>query len=60
MIDVQKCCEILEKHFATVTPAEFEANLREFCPEIFEEEERLLAVEREKNCGISASDEGGM
>jgi hypothetical protein len=33
MLDVDKCQEILEHHFATVTREEFLANLEEFCPE---------------------------
>jgi hypothetical protein len=33
MIDINKCQEILEDHFATVTREEFLANLEEFCPE---------------------------
>jgi predicted transposase YdaD len=33
MLDVNKCQEILERHFATVTREEFLANLEEFCPE---------------------------
>jgi predicted transposase YdaD len=33
MLDVNKCQEILEHHFATVTREEFLANLEEFCPE---------------------------
>jgi predicted transposase YdaD len=36
MLDVNKCKEILENHFATVTHEEFLANLEEFCPELFE------------------------
>jgi hypothetical protein len=35
MLDVNKCKEILENHFATVTREEFLANLEEFCPELF-------------------------
>ena len=55
MIDtqtIQECGEMLEDYFANVTSEEFEADLRQFCPEIFEEEERLLAVEREKTAEI--------
>lgn len=33
MLDVDKCKEILEHHFATVTREEFLANLARFCPE---------------------------
>jgi predicted transposase/invertase (TIGR01784 family) len=33
MLDVNKCQEILEHHFATVTREEFLSNLEEFCPE---------------------------
>jgi hypothetical protein len=38
MLDVKKCQETLEHHFATVTREEFMANLKEFCPELFAEE----------------------
>jgi hypothetical protein len=38
-IDIAKVTEILEHHFATVTPEEFRANLDKFCPELFEQEE---------------------
>jgi hypothetical protein len=38
-IDIAKVTELLEDHFATVTPEEFLANLEKFCPELFEEEE---------------------
>jgi hypothetical protein len=33
MLDINKCQQILEHHFATVTPEEFLANLEKFCPE---------------------------
>jgi predicted transposase/invertase (TIGR01784 family) len=33
MLDINKCQEILEHHFATVTREEFLANLEEYCPE---------------------------
>jgi transcriptional regulator with XRE-family HTH domain len=52
MLDANKIGEILRQHFATVTPEEFEANLRRSCPEIFEEENRLLALEAEKETEI--------
>jgi hypothetical protein len=48
MLDANKIGEILRQHFATVTPEEFEANLRRSCPEIFEEDNRLLALESDK------------
>jgi hypothetical protein len=38
MLDIAKATKILEHHFATVTPDEFAKNLREFCPELFEDE----------------------
>jgi lambda repressor-like predicted transcriptional regulator len=38
-IDIAKATELLEHHFATVTPEEFRANLEKFCPELFEQEE---------------------
>ncbi len=39
MLDITKAAEILEHHFATVTPDEFAKNLRKFCPELFEDEQ---------------------
>jgi predicted transposase YdaD len=39
MLDLAKATQILEHHFATVTPDEFAKNLREFCPELFEDEQ---------------------
>jgi hypothetical protein len=39
MLDIAKATQILEHHFATVTPDEFAKNLREFCPELFEDEQ---------------------
>ena len=33
MLDIDKCQEILEHHFSTVTCEEFLANLEKFCPE---------------------------
>ena len=42
-IDIAKATELLEHHFATVTPEEFRANLEKFCPELFEQEEELCA-----------------
>jgi hypothetical protein len=38
MLDVEKSLKILKDHFSTVTPEEFAANLKEFCPELIEEE----------------------
>lgn len=38
MLDVKKSLKILRDHFATITPEEFAANLKEFCPELIEEE----------------------
>ncbi|MGB8700869.1 MAG: hypothetical protein WCD18_15755 [Thermosynechococcaceae cyanobacterium] len=40
MLDIAKATEILTNHFATVTPEEFLVNLKQFCPELFEEEEK--------------------
>lgn len=46
MLDIAKATQILEHHFATVTPDEFAKNLREFCPELFEgEHEGSLDIE---------------
>jgi predicted transposase YdaD len=39
MLDIAKATQILEHYFATVTPDEFAKNLREFCPELFEDEQ---------------------
>jgi predicted transposase/invertase (TIGR01784 family) len=39
MLDIAKATKILEHHFATVTPDEFAKNLREFCPELFEDKQ---------------------
>jgi predicted transposase YdaD len=39
MLDLAKATQILEHHFATVTPEEFAKNLREFCTELFEDEQ---------------------
>jgi hypothetical protein len=36
MLDIAKCKEILETHFANVTREEFVANLEKYCPELFE------------------------
>jgi predicted transposase YdaD len=50
MVDIAKATKILEHHFATVTPDEFAKNLREFCPELFEDEqESSLNVEQPNN-----------
>jgi hypothetical protein len=38
-IDIAKVTKLLEHHFATVTPEQFRANLEEFCPELFAEDE---------------------
>jgi hypothetical protein len=40
MLDIAKATAILEHHFATVTPNEFAKNIREFCPELFEGEQK--------------------
>jgi predicted transposase YdaD len=39
MLDIAKATQILEHHFATVTPDEFAKNLRKFCPELFEDQQ---------------------
>jgi hypothetical protein len=50
MLDIAKATVILEHHFATVTPDEFAKNLREFCPELFEDEqEGILDTDLLKN-----------
>ncbi len=38
MLDYQKVSEIIEDHFTNLTHEQFQANLREFCPYLFEEE----------------------
>jgi hypothetical protein len=38
MLHVKKSLKILKDHFEAVTPEEFATNLKEFCPELIEEE----------------------
>jgi hypothetical protein len=53
MLDIAKATAILEHHFATITPNEFAKNLREFCPELFEGEQKSsLDTEPLKNAEI--------
>jgi predicted transposase YdaD len=49
MLDPKKALEILENHFANLTQEEFLKNLKEYCPELFEEESNDLELERLKN-----------
>ncbi|HEY9874164.1 MAG TPA: hypothetical protein V6D12_12045 [Candidatus Obscuribacterales bacterium] len=38
MLDPKKCADILYKHFAEVTPEQFVENLKNYCPEVFEDD----------------------
>jgi predicted transposase/invertase (TIGR01784 family) len=49
MIDINKAKEILESHFASVTPEEFANNLQEYCPELFEVESPDLNTHELRN-----------
>jgi hypothetical protein len=44
MLDIKKAAELLEHHFATVTHEEFLANLKEFCPELFQARQETIAA----------------
>jgi hypothetical protein len=46
MLDVNKCQEILENYFATVTPDRFMLDLAKYCPELFDEESNHLDSDR--------------
>jgi predicted transposase YdaD len=48
MLDIAKCKEILETHFANVTREEFIANLEEYCPELFEAGSNQIHVDNVK------------
>jgi predicted transposase YdaD len=51
MLDVNKCQEILEHHFAAVTRKEFLANLEKFCPEFIAagiEDSELAEIENKE------------
>ncbi|MFB2972106.1 hypothetical protein ACE1CD_24365 [Aerosakkonema sp. BLCC-F183] len=37
MLDPKEFGEILSKHFAEVTPEQFLANLKKYCPEVFDD-----------------------
>jgi predicted transposase YdaD len=37
MLDFDKATKILTEHFANLTPDEFEANLKKYCPELYPE-----------------------
>lgn len=58
MLDVKKSLEILKEHFATVTPEEFATNLKEFCPELIEEELIYLNSNRVKDSTFHSMDAG--
>ena len=38
MLDPKEFGEILSKYFAEVTPEQFLANLKKYCPEVFEDD----------------------
>jgi predicted transposase YdaD len=46
MLDIAKATEALESYFATVSPEQFDIDLRKFCPELFEEEENSQELDR--------------
>jgi hypothetical protein len=39
MIDIAKTTELLENYFVNVTNEQFAIDLKEFCPELFEDEQ---------------------
>jgi predicted transposase YdaD len=39
MIDIAKATELLENYFTNVTNEQFALDLKEFCPELFEDEQ---------------------
>ncbi len=39
MIDIAKATELLENYFVNVTNEQFARDLKEFCPELFEDEQ---------------------
>jgi predicted transposase YdaD len=52
MLDIVKATEALETYFANVTQEQFDLDLKKFCPELFEEEEREAKLEKIKNAEI--------
>ncbi|MFB2972107.1 hypothetical protein ACE1CD_24370 [Aerosakkonema sp. BLCC-F183] len=38
MLDPKKCADILYNHFAEITTEQFLANLKKYCPEVFEDD----------------------
>lgn len=39
MIDIQRATELIRQHFAELTPEQFIENLKQSCPEVFEDEQ---------------------
>jgi SOS response regulatory protein OraA/RecX len=52
MLDIAKATEVLEDYFENVTQEQFALDLRRFCPELFEQEEKNLKLEKLKNAEI--------
>lgn len=46
MLDVVETQKILEEYFANVTPEQFMADLKNYCPELLESESAELDLER--------------
>ena len=47
MIDIKRATELIRQHFAELTPEQFIENLKQSCPEVFEddlEEEVIISV----------------
>jgi predicted transposase YdaD len=49
MIDIAKTTEQLENYFANVTNEQFAIDLKEFCPELFEEEQESSLDTKQPN-----------
>jgi SOS response regulatory protein OraA/RecX len=52
MLDIAKATEVLEDYFENVTQEQFALDLRRFCPELFEQEEKKIKLEKLKNAEI--------
>jgi hypothetical protein len=47
MIDIKRATELIRQHFAELTPEQFIENLKQSCPEVFEddlEEEVIVSI----------------
>jgi hypothetical protein len=52
MIDIKRATELIRQHFAELTPEQFIENLKQSCPEVFEDEQ-----EEEINASFSSETE---